>query len=113
MGIFDRIVSKLRDIVHKIEGAVEDVHDRLEERRQASLAEELDKLAATKPYKNWRTSTEDLAYLVGEDGSFEGRAELWAALKFGGKYGGSAGQNIRLHARLMEAMPTHGIPWPE
>jgi hypothetical protein len=112
MSIFDRIVSKLRNIVAAIRDEVGEVRERLEERRQASLAEKLDELAKDKPYKNWRTSVEDLAYLVGEDGSYDGRAELWSGFRMKGEYKGTAAQNIELHAHMLEELPKHGIPWP-
>lgn len=124
MSLFDRIVSKLRDIVHSIAGdvheaaadvkeRVEEVREDIKERRAASLAEKLDELAANQPYKNWRESIEDVAYLVGEDGSFKGRTALWSDLGFTGEYKGTAEQNIELHARFIERLPSHGIPWPK
>lgn len=117
MSIFDRIVSKLRDLVHGIGDAVhekaEDIREDIKERRAASLAEKLDELAKDQPYKNWRTSSEDLAYLVGEDGSFGGRKTLWSDLGFTDRYDGTASQNMKLHAKLIEELPSHGILWPK
>jgi hypothetical protein len=113
--ILDRIISKLLDIVKAVARAPDEIRERFEERRSVALAEELDKLAATKPYKNWRGSSQDLAYVLGEDGSPAGRAELWESLGLGLKqtYKRTAAQNLMLHAKLLERAGTHGIPWPE
>jgi len=112
VNILTRIIDKLKGFVAAVEQKAEEVVEVFERRRAASLAEKLDELAATKPYKNWRASVEDLAYLVGEDGSFEGRKALWADLACHGEYKGTAAQNRHLHAALLEALPDHGIPWP-
>lgn len=112
--ILDRLISFLRNIVKDVRSGVDEVREKLEERRAASLAEKLDELAKTQPYKNWRTSVEDLTYLAGEDGSYAGRKQLWSDLRCDGHdYEGSAEQNIALHKRLLEELPRHGIPWPK
>ncbi len=113
MNILTRIIDKLKAIVGAVVQKVDEVAEHFEKRRADSLAAELDKLAVGKQYKNWRTSVRDLAYLVGEDGSFDGRKQLWADLACEGRYEGTAAQNLRLHAALIEALPDHGIPWPE
>jgi hypothetical protein len=102
MSILKRIIGRLREIVQAI-------GERIDERREARLADKLDELAADKPYKNWRSSSEDLAYLLGEDGSFEGRTDLWADLGFSGEYKGTAAQNVKLHARLLEEAAREGV----
>ncbi len=115
MSILGRIFSKLRDIVKAVEKKHDEIHEHFEKRRAASLAEQLDKLAASTPYKNWRGSSQDLAYVLGEDGSPEGRAELWQELGLGPKksYRRTAAQNLRLHATLLERAAIDGIPWPD
>lgn len=106
MSIFQRIISKLRDMVHAI-------GEKIEERRAASLQEKLAELAKGTAYTDWPNSVEDLAYLVGEDGSYNGRRELWSDLGMEGVYKGTEKQNMALHARLLLELPTHGIPWPK
>jgi hypothetical protein len=113
MSIFSRIVSKLRDIVRGIREEVGEARERLEERRAASLAEKLDELAKTSSHKNWRVSIEDLVYLAGQDGSYDGRKALWDELECEGEYEGSGKQNIALHKRFLERLPSEGIPWPK
>lgn len=112
MNILSRIIDKLKAIVGAVIQKVDEVAERFEERRAASLAQKLDELAATKPYKNWRHSIVDLAGLVGEDNSPAGRAALWHDLGLEGRYERTAAKNTRLHAALLEALPDHGIPWP-
>ena len=117
MSILDRIISKLRDVLgavrEEVHETIGEIHEHFEKRRAASLAEKLDELARDKPYKNWRLSIIDLAYLVGEDGSPAGRAALWADLGMPGEYKRTAAQNTALHARFLECLPKWGIPWPE
>lgn len=113
MSIFTKIIERLRDIVKRVEHRADEVREHLEERQAASLAVHLDELAKTSPYKNWRTSIEDLVYLVGQDGSYDGRAALWADLGCNGDYEGSAKQNTTLHKAFLERLPSEGIPWPK
>lgn len=111
--ILDRIVTFLRNIVKEVRSDINEARDRLQERRAASLKEKLNEMAKGTLYADWQNSVTDLTYLVGEDGSYEGRKQLWADLRCEGKYEGSAEQNIALHARLLEELPKHGIPWPK
>lgn len=111
--ILDRIIGRLRDLVQHVRAAVDETREKLQERRAESLKEKLNEMAKDTLYTDWRNSVTDLAFLVGEDGSFGGRKQLWADLKCEGKYTGSAEQNIALHAKLMEELPRHGIPWPK
>lgn len=113
--IFDRIVSKLRNIIAAVVRDIGEAHEKFEERRAASLAEELDKLAKGTNRTNWRQSIEDLVYLVDEDGSFDGRQELWDTMfaEAHAEYTGSYDQNRALHRRFLEELPKRGIPWPK
>jgi hypothetical protein len=117
MSIFDRVISRLRDILgtvrEEVHERVEEVRERIEERRAASLKEKLAELAKGTPYTNWENSSEDLVYVVGEDGSFDGRKELWTHFRMEGEYKGTAKQNIALHARFLAELPSQGIPWPK
>lgn len=112
MSILTRIIDKLKQIVGRVEERVDEIKDNLQQRRRESLAAELDKLASDKPYKNWRVSSEDLAFLLDEDGSYPGRKALWSELGLGGDYRGSAMQNMRLHLALLDRASIDGIPWP-
>jgi hypothetical protein len=111
--ILDRIIGRLRDLVQHVRASIDETREKLQERRAESLREKLNEMAKDTPYSNWAISVADLANLVGEDGSFEGRKQLWADLRCEGKYTGSAEQNIALHAKLLEELPRHGIPWPK
>lgn len=113
MSILSNIIDKLKGIVGAVEQKADEVVKYFEKRRAEALAAHLDALARNKPYKNWRTSSQDLAYLVGEDGSFEGRAELWDDLNCHGEYKGNASQNLRLHAALLDRAASDGVPWPD
>lgn len=123
--LIEKIAERLREIatdVHdKIEGVherihdqVEDVKEHIEEHLENRLTENLDELAKGKPYKNWRRSAEDFAYLVGEDGSYEGRKELWAECGLEGKFEGKPDQNELLRKTMFEALarPPYNIPLP-
>jgi hypothetical protein len=113
MSIFGKIIERLRSIVKAVEHRAEEVREHYEKRQAESLAVQLDEIAKGVPYKNWRTSIEDLVYLAGQDGSYAGRAALWADLKCNGEYEGSAKQNITLHKAFLERLPSEGIPWPK
>jgi predicted Zn-dependent protease len=102
MSILEKIVGRLKQIAAGISEKVEEVREKFEERRAERLAARLDEMAADTPYKNWRTSVQDLAYLIGEDGSYDGRKALWEALRFTQAYKGSVGQNEELRTRLMD-----------
>jgi hypothetical protein len=112
MSIFGKIIERLRSIVKGVEKHTEEVRERYEERQAESLAVQLDEMAKDVPYKNWRTSIEDLVYLAGQDGSRKGRAALWADL-CEGPYKGTAEQNIELHKEFLARLPSEGIPWPK
>jgi hypothetical protein len=116
MSIFDRVISRLRDILgtvrEEVHEKVEEVRERIEERQAASLKEKLAELAKGTSYTDWENSIEDMVYVVGEDGSYAGRAELWSVSGLNGAYKGTAAQNTALHKWFLAELPSRGIPWP-
>lgn len=89
------IISRIRE---KRECTEEEVRTMSTAERDAALNE----LAAASPYKNWRASVQDLGYLVGEDGSYDGRETMWKEAKLPGKYTGSAEQNRQLSDHILD-----------
>jgi hypothetical protein len=115
MSILTRIRDALLDLIVGVEQETGETTELFQQRCGKTMMEKLDALAANSPYKNWRKSSEDLAYLVKLDGSYEGRKELWTELGFDGQhaptddaYKGTKQQNIKLHAALMEWLETEG-----
>jgi hypothetical protein len=121
MSILTRIRDALLGLIDDIKQNADEREEQFQQRRAKTLKEKLAVLAKNSPYKNYLKSSEDLAYLVKLDGSYEGRKELWTELGFDGQhaptddaYKGSGEQNTKLHAALMKWLATTGnVPWPK
>lgn len=111
MRILEGLITALRDIVADVKEHIGEIKDRIDERRNETLAERLDKKANG---RNWRESIIDLLDTVGMDSSRGARRLLAIELGYKGEYTGTEEQNIWLHGEVLKrlAAPPHFICLP-